>query len=870
MALIYGNRFDNVLIGTTIDDVLAGLGGNDSLDGGSFAFWRNNDQFVDTAWFSGALSGYRFSGDGAQLVVQDINAIDGSDGTDRLTGFERLTFAGGQLTVTGAEQQVGGALGGNQTAPAITSLHDGGFMLFWTGPGLPGFQTEVFAQRFFAAGSSAAPAFRVNTDPAEFQDSVAATTLRDGTGVLAVWRSAGPGFSDILVQRYDTAGNPAEGPFAVSTSASIALANAPAITSLANDGALAAWTSTGEDGAGDGIMGRVLSAGGFGSGSPFVLNTTTAGNQSDPAAAQSGSGAALVVWTGTDADGEGVYGRRFDGDGVALGNDFLVNQTTLNAQNQPAVAALEGGGYVVAWLSFGGGGFGNVYARQFNANGSAAGGEFLVNVDTTFNGQLFPNVAALADGGFLVSWADFDNLFPNDAAVVGQRYDAAGDAMGGAFRLSGTVPGDQILPVVAGLAGGGFTAAWQSPQLGDADIFTRLFDAGGNGTLQVTGTASGDLLNLGGAQTLHVDGAVGNDTILGGAAADFLAGGAGNDSLVGGDADDNLAGGAGADTLSGDAGGDFLDGGIGADRLVGGTGDDEYVVDNAGDVIVEVATGGNDTVRASINFTLGATLENLLLVGDSDLNGTGNAGGNLIVGNDGDNRLDGGAGADLLSGGRGDDTYVVDNELDAVGESVGNGVDTVVSSVTLALPGDVENLTLAGATAINGTGNNQGNNLVGNAGANNLSGAFGNDALVGGAGNDTLSGGGDNDILRGGLGADQLTGGDGADQFVFDGALSTITNVDLVTDFAQGVDELQLSKSVFGALGTAGTDLDALQFRAGAGFTSGATTAHRVIYDTDTGSLFYDRDGSGAAASVKFAVLNDAPSIGVGDIFVTN
>ena len=278
-------------------------------------------------------------------------------------------------------------------------------------------------------------------------------------------------------------------------------------------------------------------------------------------------------------------------------------------------------------------------------------------------------------------------------------------------------------------------------------------------------------------------------------------------------------------------------------------------MDNAGDVVVEVAAGGNDTVRASINFTLGATLENLLLIGEADINGRGNAGGNLIVGNDGDNRLDGGAGADLLSGGKGDDTYVVDNELDAVGESVGNGVDTVLSSVTFTLPDQVENLTLTGTAPVNATGNNQSNNLVGNAGANTLSGGLGTDALVGGAGNDSLNGGADNDTLSGGLGNDVLTGGTGGDRFVFDSILSATTNVELVSDFVLGEDELQLSKSVFSTLGTANTDLDALQFRAGAGFTAGATTAHRIIYDTDTGSLFYDRDGSGAAASVKFATL---------------
>lgn len=199
MALIYGNKFDNLLTGTTIDDVIAGLGGNDNLNGGDYTFWRNADQFTDTAWFSGALSGYRLSLDGAALMVQDINPANGSDGTDRLTGFERLTFATGQLTVTGAEQQVGGAFAGNQTAPTITALQDGGFMLSWTGPGQPVNETEVFAQRFSAAGSSVTPVFRVNGDTADSQDSVAATTLGDGN-TLAVWRSHGMGFSDILVQ----------------------------------------------------------------------------------------------------------------------------------------------------------------------------------------------------------------------------------------------------------------------------------------------------------------------------------------------------------------------------------------------------------------------------------------------------------------------------------------------------------------------------------------------------------------------------------------------------------------------------------------------------------------------------------------------
>lgn len=890
MALIYGNRFDNLLTGTVIDDILAGLGGDDSIDGGGFAFWRNNDQFNDTAWYSGALSGYRFSRDGAVLVVQDINPADGSDGTDRLTAIERITFANGQLSVSAAETRVNTAPAVTQSETAIAPLADGGYQVFWLGTDRTGF--GLFGQRFSANGSPVDAAVRVNQDPFQANDGgIGATTLDDGT-VFVVWQSRATGmsgFSDILSQTFDASGIAVVGGFTVSTSGPGALARNPVVTSLANGGALVAWTSDGQDGAGQTIMGRVTFDFGGGAGSPFVINTTTAGEQLDPAAAQSGSGAALVVWNGPDADGEGIHGRRFDADGAPIGNDFLINETTANSQIMPSVAALKDGGYAVTWLSFGNFGDADVYARVFDANGTAVGGEFLVNVDTSGpGGQLYPSVAALDGGGFVVSWTDFDQAtFQSDVAA--QRYDVMGQAVGAAFRVNGTLAGNQFLSSTVGLEGGGFATAWFGPQQGSADVFTRVFDASGHSAPLITGTPTGDLINLGGTQTLQVDGGAGNDTIFGGAAVDFLYGGAGNDSLSGGNGADNLVGGAGADTLNGDAGGDLLDGGDGADKMNGGAGDDEYVVDNIGDVITEIAAGGNDSVRASISYTLGANLENLSLSGGSDINGTGNAGGNLIVGNDGNNRLDGGGGADLMAGGKGNDTYVVDNPFDAVGESPFNGVDTVRSSVSFTLPTDVENLTLTGTAAIDGTGNNGSNNIIGNAGANSIDGGFGNDALVGDAGNDTLNGGfGGSDILNGGLGSDLLIGGFGDDflngglgndtlnggtdndKFVFDSALSAAINVDHVTDFTPGSDELQLSKSVFAALGTAGTDLDASEFRSGPGNTVGSTPTQHIIYDTNTGDLYYDRDGSGVAAAVKFAVLEGAPVIAVTDIFVTS
>ncbi len=209
-----------------------------------------------------------------------------------------------------------------------------------------------------------------------------------------------------------------------------------------------------------------------------------------------------------------------------------------------------------------------------------------------------------------------------------------------------------------------------------------------------------------------------------------------NNSLVGSIADNVLMG------LAGD---DKLDGGIGADTLIGGIGNDIYVVDNIGDVVVENAGDGVDTVQSTISYALGNDLENLTLLSFAAVNGTGNALNNILLGSSASNMLDGGAGADAMSGGNGDDTYVVDNAGDTVNENTNEGTDTVLSSVTFTLGANVENLTLTGTDAINGTGNNLNNVLIGNSAANTLTGGVGSDWLDGGAGADILIGGDGND-----------------------------------------------------------------------------------------------------------------------------
>jgi Ca2+-binding RTX toxin-like protein len=517
------------------------------------------------------------------------------------------------------------------------------------------------------------------------------------------------------------------------------------------------------------------------------------------------------------------------------------------------------------------------------------------------NGDGRPDLVVASDDGMLRAWRNVSTSSTPILVTVTPEPES--------IVLSGTTGKDLLV--------GGIDADSLSG-LGDADTLN-----GGAGHDWLSGGAGADSL-LGGTGDDTLLGGEGADTLDGSDGADSMAGGTGDDvyrvddpgdtiaegatagtdlvlasvswrlganlenltltapglvglgnalanQLSGSDGADTLRGGAGADTLVGNAGDDSLHGGLGADLLSGGLGDDIYRVDNPDDSVVENPGEGIDLVRGTISWTLSANIEKLVLVGSGPFIGTGNAldnavsggagadtllgmsGADTLTGGAGDDSLVGGPGVDRMIGGAGSDIYVVDDEHDEVIERAGGGTDTVLASVSYTLPTYVEDLLLTAAGLV-GTGNKLANLMTGSAGA---------DTLLGGAENDTLVGNGGDDRLLGGAGADSLVGGAGKDAFVF-GALSEAG--DTIMDFVSGIDWIEVKASAFGGGLKTGMNLAAAG-RFSSNLTGDAELARgQFTYETDTGALWWDMDGTGAKARVLLATLTGQPTLTAADI----
>ena len=456
-------------------------------------------------------------------------------------------------------------------------------------------------------------------------------------------------------------------------------------------------------------------------------------------------------------------------------------------------------------------------------------------------------------------------------------------------------------------------AALNNTLLGDGGD-DLLKGAAGNDTLDGgAGTDTADYRDKTAAIAVTLNGATDATVTVGGVAEDTIRnienvfGGSANDTLIGDGLDNTFRGGLGADTMDGGAGADTADYGDKTTSV-------SVTLNGATDATVKVGGVDEDTVR-NIENIIGSSANDTL---------TGDSLSNTLLGSGGSDLLKGAAGNDTLDGGTGIDTADYSDKSNAVAVTLNGATDATVTvgGVNEDTIRNIENVR-GGSGADSLTGDGLANLFRGGLGADTLDGGAGGDTadysdksaavvvklnaatnatvtvggvarttsdltvggvaedtirnienVTGGSGADTLTGDGKANQLRGNGAADTLngkssndilTGGAGGDTFVFDTALNATNNVDHITDFATE-DTIQLDDVVF--TGIAPGTLAADAFHSAAGATEASDTDDRIVYDTTTGELYYDADGLGGVAAVKFAVLDNQAALTHDDFFV--
>ena len=271
--------------------------------------------------------------------------------------------------------------------------------------------------------------------------------------------------------------------------------NQPAAAGLAGGGFLAAWTSDDQDGDQSGVFAQVFDEFGRPKGDEFQVNTYTAGDQQRPRVAALSNGGFVVVYESMLQDGSswGVFVRRYDSDGNPVGAESQVNTNTTNQQYWASAAPFSGDGFMVVWQSDSGDGdIGGIFGQCYDGDGAKWGGEFQINTYAT-SYQVAPDVAPLSGGGFVVAWQS--NISGSDE-IRAQRFDSAANKVGTEFQVNTTTANNQMYPAVAGLPGGRFAVMWHSyNQDGDSyGVYGQVYRASGEkmgGEFRVNQATSG-------------------------------------------------------------------------------------------------------------------------------------------------------------------------------------------------------------------------------------------------------------------------------------------------------------------------------------------------------------------------------------------
>ncbi|MDA8543493.1 flagellin, partial [Rhodobacteraceae bacterium] len=429
-------------------------------------------------------------GTGTMASDQLVTSISGvSSGYLGLSGSSGSTITTPQKV--GSEFQVNTYTSGNQTstkipAQSVAALTNGDFVVTWDSNGQDGSGKGVYAQRFSADGTPKGSEFHVSSFTPNDQVHPTVTALSDG-GFVVTYMSYGQdgrsnNLTDSYAQKYDSSGNKVGAEFLVHSYTS-SFQHHPIVTSLDGGKFLVTWQSNGQDGSEYGIYGQMFDQSNSKIGSEFLVNTTTSGRQHHADVTKLENGSFVITWVDTtqQSSTDGIFGQRYDSTGTKIGSEFEINTHTTSDQNEPAVASLADGGFVVTWQSDGQDGDNNgIFGQRYDSSGAKVGSEFQVNTQAA-GSQEYSTVIGLSDGGFLTAWSSSSNHADGSGyGIYGQRYDSSGNTVGDEFQINTYVSGDQDRISLEQLSDGSIVASWTSDgQDGDGDgIFAQIFDLG--------------------------------------------------------------------------------------------------------------------------------------------------------------------------------------------------------------------------------------------------------------------------------------------------------------------------------------------------------------------------------------------------------
>ncbi|MEX2119535.1 MAG: hypothetical protein WD847_08060 [Pirellulales bacterium] len=407
----------------------------------------------------------------------------------------------------------------SETPKSAAMDANGNFVATWSSFDQDGETWGVYAQRFNAAGAKVGGEFRANNTTAD-QQLWSSVAMDDDGDFVITWTSGeqdGDGLG-VYARRYNASGVAQGGEFLVNTHTADDQRWSTAAMD-ANGNFVITWSSFGQDELdSSGVYAQRFNAAGTKLGSEFRVNSTTAETQYLSNVAMNSSGAFVITWSSGDPDSGAldVFAQRYASNGSAQGGEFLVNTHTDNAQFNSSIGIDDDGDFVISWTSALQDGSSNgIYAQRFNASGVKQGSEFRVNTHTSGN-QAFSTVAMNGSGGFVISWSS--NLQDgSDFGIYGQQYTAAGAADGGEFPVNSTTVTRQWLSSVAMDDQGEFVVTWTSfDQDGSFyGVFGQRFGVPATFTLDVDANAEADALTDGILMVRHLFGFSGNALING-------------------------------------------------------------------------------------------------------------------------------------------------------------------------------------------------------------------------------------------------------------------------------------------------------------------------------------------------------------------